>query len=337
MDRPETFDHRPRLHPVAGLAPGCSVCGSPSGTGGPCVSGVDVGAAVVDGGRLHSGAACQTHAMSLMTVVVSPDPDDSRAVQAWVDVTVDGSPLRMLLDTGSGRSAIPASTLPKTEAPQSSSGRGVSGSESMNQRGQVGCLSLPGAHSCPGLVVDVLPDGWAHPALLGRDVLQGHTCDFRFTDGTIEIDPNSPPASLRVCGPEDETRALAVTIRWPNSEVTAVWDTGAGIAIVDRSWALDHPDAVAFTDIGGEGTDATGTAVTGVHGTLAAYTIAGIDFPEQPCGIVDLSSLNAQMTEPIRVIFGLPQIVQANWYLDASSATLSIYPKTDDRPGTAAR
>jgi hypothetical protein len=86
--------------------------------------------------------------MSLMPVVLLPDRQDSRAVQAWVDAAVDGRRLRMLLDTGSGRSAIPASLLSWTEPPQSS-GRGVSGVEGINRRARVRSLALtndnPGA------------------------------------------------------------------------------------------------------------------------------------------------------------------------------------------------
>lgn len=80
-----------------------------------------------------------------------------------------------------------------------------------------------------------------------------------------------------------------------------MWDTGAGITIVDRAWAVAHPEAVTIEGVNRQGTDVTGAAVAGTGGTLARCTIGGREFPVAPCAVVDLSSLNARMTTPINI------------------------------------
>lgn len=261
-----------------------------------------------------------------MPVTVIPDPHDVRAVQAWMDVDIDGSALRMLLDTGSRRSAVPASTVAGLVSDQTvSSGHGVSGVDVKTSRATVR-LTLPGAHSCDRLDVEVQSDDWPHPPLLGRDVFDGCACDFRLTEGAVEINPAQPPDGLR--GFEPWRGGPGVAMRWGETIVNAFWDTGAGITIVDRNWADEHPEAVEVLDQTGHGTDVTGSEVAGVHGRMKGYAIEDLEFPDQACGVVDLSGLNAQLSEPIHIMLGLPQIVLANWYVDFDAQILAIYPAT---------
>lgn len=263
--------------------------------------------------------------MPLMPVLVMPDPEDQLALQAWVDVEVGGATVRLLLDTGSGTTAIPWSAAvgaPVAEA--TAPGRGASGGTVDGWHGVVTSLSLPGAHSCDDLTVDVQPAGWPHAPLLGRDVFEGHSCDLRFGAGVVEFDPTEPPAGLR---PSESWRGCpGVAVRWADTVVDAVWDTGAGATAVDRAWAEDHPEAIVITDEANDGTDVTGTSVAAFHGRMNSYTIADLEFPQQACVIVDLSALNAHLDEPVRFGLGLPQIVLANWYLDFRTQTLAVYP-----------
>jgi hypothetical protein len=99
-------------------------------------------------------------------------------------------------------------------------------------------------------------------------------------------------------------------------EGTALWDTGAGMTVVDRDWAESHPDAVTVLTETSDGTDATGNTVAVVQGWLASCTIGGVTFPDQPGAVVDLSELNAHLAIPIHLGLGLPQISQASWYMD---------------------
>src|SRR4051794_3254534 len=50
---------------------------------------------------------CKTSRMPLMPVLALRDSEDQPTLQAWVDVEVGGATVRLLLDTGSGTTAIP--------------------------------------------------------------------------------------------------------------------------------------------------------------------------------------------------------------------------------------
>ena len=108
-------------------------------------------------------------------VLVMQDPEDQLALQAWVDVEVGGATVRLLRDTGSGTTAVPWSAavgapFAETTAPS----RGASGGTVDGWHGVITRLSLPGAHTCDELAVDVQPAGWPHAPLLGRDVFEDH-------------------------------------------------------------------------------------------------------------------------------------------------------------------
>ncbi|RCK70793.1 hypothetical protein DT076_05210 [Desertihabitans brevis] len=119
-----------------------------------------------------------------------------------------------------------------------------------------------------------------------------------------------------------------VPVRWGDTVVDAVWDTGAGVTVVDRAWAEAHPHAVTLLQEPSRGTDVTGAEIPGARGLLSASLVAGQALAPQECGVVDLSQLNAHLDDPIRLIIGLPQIVQRDWYVDFRTRVLAPYPTT---------
>ncbi len=66
----------------------------------------------------------------------------------------------------------------------------------------------------------------------------------------------------------------------------------------------------------GVGTDSTGAATNNPQGWMAPCRIGGLMFPEQLCGVVDLSPLNSGKRSAIQLIIGLPQIAHATWLFD---------------------
>ncbi|MFD7159407.1 aspartyl protease family protein [Kribbella sp. NPDC059898] len=263
--------------------------------------------------------------MAWLPITVVPDPNDARARQAWIDAVAGTVSLRMLLDTGTFRSAIPQRANGTTLlVDHVSSGRGLSGAAGPNQRATLGGLSA-GPIRQTDMVVDIQDAERPHPPLLGRDVFQHHRCDFQFSNGGVEIDPVDDPVDLATWGTWGSSDAPGVELRWGDTAVRAVWDTGAGITIVDRTWAERHPEAITILQAEDHGTDVTGASVTGVRGQMASYAVGDLGFPEQQCGVVDLSDLNAQLTQPINMLLGLPQIELADWYLDFPERRLGAY------------
>lgn len=221
-------------------------------------------------------------------------------------------PIRMLLDTGTYRSSVPYRDE-LTDRPQGNSrsgtGRGVLGSGNHDEAlVQLEALEW-GSLTARGLTVNMNPLGWPHPPLLGMDVLGSHACHFRFSEGVLELDgPATSDALLPLPAQSDKTPA--VPVQWEGTTIEAVWDTGAGITVVDRTWAEAHPEIVTISHEFGTGTDAYGKTGRNPKGRLAPCRIGHATFPEQDCGLPDLSGLN------IDIILGLPLISHANWYMD---------------------
>ncbi len=222
---------------------------------------------------------------------VIPDPNSSRACQVFADAIVDGIPARMLVDTGTYRSFVP---YRDTFEP----------SEVLVQTLQWGALTAR------NLTVTMNPPDWPHPSLLGMDVLGSHICDFRFGESILELDRPAPALDLLPL-PTPSDRTPAVPVSWASASTTAVWDTGAGITIVNRSWAEAHPDIVRISSESGHGTDITGASGRNPKGRLAPCRIGQVSFPEQDCGVT-----NSPGMDGIDIILGLPLISNANWYMD---------------------
>ena len=222
---------------------------------------------------------------------VIPDPNSSRACQVFADTIVDGVPARMLLDTGTSRSYVPYR-------------------ESF-QPGDVHVETLQwGALTARDLSVIMNASDWPHPPLLGMDVLGRHICDFRFGDSILELDQPSQAADLLPL-PTPAARTPAVPVHWDSASTTAVWDTGSGITMVNRSFAEANPDIVSISAEFGRGTGITGATGQNPKGRLAPCRIGNVDFPEQDCGVTNSPGLDG-----IDIILGLPLISSANWYMD---------------------
>jgi hypothetical protein len=237
-------------------------------------------------------------------------------------VIADEVPVRMLLDTGTYRSSVPYRDALDNRFPPNGPGA-VEDARSIDKPGG-GVFTDVGKHdetlvqlealqwgslTVRGLTVSLQSPGWPHPPLVGMDVLGPHACHFRFREGVLELDGTAPTdAFLPLPTPSDKTPA--VPVQWGETIVDGVWDTGAGITIVDRTWAEAHPEIVTITKEFDTGTDVYGNTGRNLKGRLAPCRIGNVTFPEQDCGLPDLSHLG------ITMFLGLPLISHANWYMD---------------------
>lgn len=121
-------------------------------------------------------------------------------------------------------------------------------------------------------------------------------------------------------------RTPTVEVSWDHTRSTAIWDTGAGVTLVDQSWARRHPDLVTIGDEIGHGTDVTGAQASNPWGSLATCRIGDRESGEQVCGFVDFSAMNANLNSPIEVVLGLPLITQASWCVDFPGRRWAIWP-----------
>jgi hypothetical protein len=146
--------------------------------------------------------------------------------------------------------------------------------------------------------------------VLGMDVLGDRSCWFRFSAGVLEVDATPPPHVLPLhTQPHQMPR---IELAWAGVSTRAGWDTGAGITLVDETWARAHPDVVTILPEIGQGTDSSGATASGNKARIASCRVGDVTFPEQDCGIPDLSFFKGALV----VFAGLPLISQVDWYID---------------------
>lgn len=252
---------------------------------------------------------------------IEPDPDTPDAAVVWVTAEIDGQPVRCVLDTGAAQSQVIESEVPATVAdnPQSSESRGV-----FNQPGRaigtLGSVRLAGVHR-QGLNVTLAQPGNPVGNLLGVDFLDRHTwtIDFssaRLTAGAAELTANTRDRAWWPMhrGPSGH---VLLSAHWDGLSVPhAVWDTGAGVTVLDAGFVGRHPELVT-TAGSAHGSDGDGSAETPMV-ILQGPRIGALKFGDSLAAVVDLSEINATSEQPLEIILGYPLLAQADWTVDLS-------------------
>jgi len=255
-------------------------------------------------------------------LVIVADDNDPGCASVMVDGTVDGRSYRCLLDTGTGRTHIVADDFISEFAPLrqiASSGVFAPSNDVLIQLPDVtvGALSR---RPCEVVRLDVGQPGARN--LLGMDLMKTHRCDFLFDDGRLVIDS---PGQLETSHDLhlDDADHPYVGVRFPELTAQAVWDTGAGITIVDRGFLATHPES--FHEFGSStGTDATGAQVETPTFVVSEMTIGGVRFSPHRVAAVDLAPANATLARPMDLILGFTTLVQANWHFDFSRQAVGV-------------
>ena len=128
--------------------------------------------------------------MPQVPVTLDPDPNDDRALQCWVDADAAGTKLRLLLDTGSRRSSVPREgSLATADLHGTGTGRGVTGDSATDQLIRIRSLGV-GDLTSEDVLVELQPENWPHPPLLGTHVFEPYACAFRFSKDRIDVGVN---------------------------------------------------------------------------------------------------------------------------------------------------
>jgi predicted aspartyl protease len=264
--------------------------------------------------------------MASVPLIVERDQSDPDCANVLVDGTVGGVRRRFILDTGAARSALVASDDLKLEPCGVETGSGGVFEAVDHQLASVRDLRV-GPFSVDRLTVSLAPHGAPHN-LLGMDVL-GESCwRLSLLDAklTLESDLTDRSAHDLYVGPRGHPY---VDVAWDAVTVSACWDTGAGITVVDAGFAKRH--SWLFTDgSSSRGTDSTGATRETPTFLMQGPTIGGHRFESHRVAVVDLSAANAASARPMDLILGFTTLTQAEWVMDFPSRRWSatIVPST---------
>jgi hypothetical protein len=252
--------------------------------------------------------------MPELRFIVKPDDEDPEAAEVLVDGKIGPRSYRFLLDTGAARTRVELDDytmrFPSSDL-SSSSGVFATSNEDLIQvpsieLGAISRKDFTVARAAPGAV----------RSLIGMDLLKDLCCHFLFDQDRMLFDRNGARAGLELHELFLDSRHHPyVDVGLGSVTAKAVWDTGAGLTIVDSSLVLRHPGA--FREEGGStGTDSTGAAMSSRTFTMAETSIGGHAFPPHRVAELDLSHVNSNLEVPMDMILGYSTLRLANWLMD---------------------
>lgn len=241
------------------------------------------------------------------------DPDVPGCGNVFVHVEVDDRTVRAALDTGAVRTLLidlPSSARPvgRREA------TGIFGTEVVTEW-EVEEVRIGSLRAGP-LIVDHIAGGGERHSVVGLDVLGVGSWQLDVSGRTFITGALAPRSSAFKRGANGH---MLTEIKWPTATASALWDTGAGITLIDQRFADAHPDLFEYAG------SAIGTDVTGSHGEfslayVSGYEIDGTQFAGHVVAIADLSVTPDHTDAGI----GFPTIGQARWTVDVAASRWCI-------------
>lgn len=253
--------------------------------------------------------------MGEIELVVVPDPEEDEAAEIYVDGTVGGREYRFLLDTGAAGSQIAYDEYSATFASnEQSNSSGVFAAHSQDK------IVVPEIRLGPitrhdYLLVRENQEITNTRNLIGMSLLKDYRIHFLFNQKRALVDPEPAPGTTLRNLLMDARNHPYVEVGFGAIEAKAVWDTGAGITIVDLNFVKKYP--TLFEEIGESvGTDSTGAQMETPLFMMAETVIGGQAFPVLKVAGVDLGPVNATIEIPMDLIIGYNTLVKADWYFD---------------------
>jgi gag-polyprotein putative aspartyl protease len=255
--------------------------------------------------------------MNELTLIIKPDEEEAEAAEVFVDGTIGGNTYRFLLDTGAARSRVITDDYTSTfDSIEKSASSGVFARSSDD------LITVPSIEVGPiskrnFRLVRTAEKGTARSNLIGMDLLKDFCCHFFFDENRVSVDANDESGGGYTFQELflDKKFHPYVDVQFGTLKAKAVWDTGAGITIVDMNFIKTHP---AFFQEAGQstGTDSTGSKMETPMFIMAATIIGNIVFPPQKVAGVDLSHVNSTIEVPMELILGYSTLRKANWLFD---------------------
>ncbi|MBG6218609.1 hypothetical protein IWX75_003096 [Arthrobacter sp. CAN_A6] len=245
---------------------------------------------------------------------VVPDEDDPLCATVWVTVEVGEDRIPFVLDSGARRSQVRADLASNWPVLSEDKSYTV-----FSERRSL-YVTAPPLRLGELLIEDLevsraLDDAVGAHNLLGLDVLRHHSCILNLAEKTLTLDGPTDTTGATMPLYLDDVGHAYLDVVVESETASAVWDTGAGITVVDTSLIAQHPQMFYQVDPT-SGTDGAGQTQQTPTYIMGPVTTAGVSFEAQKVAAVDLSAANATLDRPMDLILGYPALNQATWYMD---------------------
>jgi hypothetical protein len=244
--------------------------------------------------------------------------------QAFVFCTFDGIRENCFLDTGSAMTLLVNSEKlsGKTNA-GTFHFKGATGIPQQGETIQIHSALLDGVEFYNLKIGRVQRDAQVQSAL-GIDLLSRRpfSLNFRFKP-SLHLDPKTP-RKLFTTLEVGSHHLFTIPITIGKMEARAMWDSGAGITVVDESFIQSHPTNFKSTDEFESATDGTGASIPVKTYRARIIKIGHRTFRNSRVIATDLSVLRANGNPPVQVVIGFNFIRKCDWYFDAKQRKWSV-------------
>ncbi|QMT16696.1 aspartyl protease family protein [Planococcus maritimus] len=260
--------------------------------------------------------------MTVIDLIIKPDQQESEVAEILVEGKIEGRNYQFLLDTGAATSALLSDAyLEKLEVLSKSTGTGVFASA---DREVVRLTKLEiGPITKKSFEVEIAKEKHVGARnLLGMDFLKDYSYAFCFDKNKVEVNPIVIQADYQELTMGRRHHPY-IDIKLQEVEAKAIWDTGAGITVVDVSFIQKNSEL--FEEIApSKGTDSSGATQETPMFTMKSTRIANIDFPSHKVAGIDLSYVNKSTEIPMDMILGYSTLCKANWFFDFQSKKWAV-------------
>jgi predicted aspartyl protease len=252
--------------------------------------------------------------MKSFDLVINHDKEVEEAAEILVDGVIGGRTYRFLFDTGANITRVRNDDYINRFESQSSKDTYGIFSKMKNEQIIVPKLALGPIEKIDFQMYRYDKESPAHN-IIGMDFLHDHSYFFNFVENNVEVDKQGFD-ELEFFDLQIGNKVKPyVDVYVEDTKVRAIWDTGAGITVVDSRLVEKYPKSFkAFKVV--QGTDSTGSSTETPMYLMESMIIGNKQFPSLKVISIDLSSINAKLEKPMDIILGYNCLNKANWLFD---------------------
>jgi len=252
-----------------------------------------------------------------LKLIIKQDKEDIEAAEVLVDGFIDDNKYRFLLDTGAGSSSVKYDE--HTFKYKSIKQQDTSGlfSTSKDDLIEITNIELGPISKKNFMITRMKANKQNVHNLIGMDLLKDYCIHFYFDKNSVMLFYKDKSEFIY----PQENLTLGnkfhpyVDVHFENHISKAVWDTGAGMTIVDINFIENNP--ALFQEVyKSTGTDSNGNSMETPMCIMGTTTIGKCEFTPHKVAGVNLSHVNATTEIPMDMILGYSTLSKANWLFD---------------------
>jgi hypothetical protein len=270
--------------------------------------------------------------MNNFDLIIKQDEEDIEAAEILVDGSIGNKDYRFLLDTGAARTTIQFDDYTSTfNSIEKSSYSGAYG-KNIDDLIIVPYIELGPILKKNFMIARMIEYNPHKRNLIGMDLLKDFCFHFFFDRNKVLVDPEE---KVKINGTLDDLFLdnkfhPYISIQLEKLILKSVWDTGAGITIVDMRIIKKYPNL--FQEVKPSiGTDSTGIKRETPMFIMGKTIINNMEFAPAKVAGVDLSHLTSEIDVPMDLILGYNILSKANWLFDFPNRQWVIVKKLSSK------